>query len=157
MGHILDVTQGILMCLSRFWSIKFCFLVYIYIYVFYYIYSNSHTCTHTHTHTHIFIYVCMYMSSLVAPLVENLPTTQETTCQCKRCGNSPWVRKSPWRWKWLPTPVFLPGKSQRQRILEGYRPWGLKSSIKLIYIYSSNLMTHCNKWEGLATLEHSLL
>ena len=105
----------------------------------------------------ICIYVCMYMSSLVAPLVENLPTTQETTCQCKRCGNSPWVRKSPWRWKWLPTPVFLPGKSQRQRILEGYRPWGLKSSIKLIYIYSSNLMTHCNKWEGLATLEHSLL
>ena len=24
---------------------------------------------------------------------------------------SPWVRKIPWRRKWLPTPVFLPGKS----------------------------------------------
>ena len=22
---------------------------------------------------------------------------------------NPWVRKSPWRWKWQPTPVFLPG------------------------------------------------
>ena len=26
----------------------------------------------------------------------------------KRCGFDPWVRKSPWRRKWQPTPVFLP-------------------------------------------------
>ena len=26
-----------------------------------------------------------------------------------------WVRKSPWRRKWQPTPVFLPGESQGQR------------------------------------------
>ena len=25
----------------------------------------------------------------------------------------PWVRKIPWRRKWGPTPVFLPGKSPR--------------------------------------------
>lgn len=29
--------------------------------------------------------------------------------------------------------------------------------ISNLYIYSFNLMTHCNKWEGLATLEQSLL
>ena len=28
----------------------------------------------------------------------------------KRCGFDPWVGKIPWSRKWLPTPVFLPGK-----------------------------------------------
>ena len=32
--------------------------------------------------------------------------------------------KTPWRRKWQPTPVFLPGKSHGQRSLEGYSPWG---------------------------------
>ena len=31
-----------------------------------------------------------------------------------------------WRRKWQPTPVFLPGKSQGQRRLAGYSPWGHK-------------------------------
>ena len=30
----------------------------------------------------------------------------------------------PWRRKWQPTPVFLPGKSHGQRSLVGYSPWG---------------------------------
>jgi len=34
--------------------------------------------------------------------------------------------KSPWRRKWQPTPVFLPGESHGQRSLEGYSPWGGK-------------------------------
>ena len=29
---------------------------------------------------------------------------------------------------WQPTPVFLPGKSHRQRSLIGYSPWGCKES-----------------------------
>ena len=29
----------------------------------------------------------------------------------------------PWRKKWQPTPVFLPGKSHGQRSLAGYVPW----------------------------------
>ena len=32
----------------------------------------------------------------------------------------------PWRRKWQPTPVFLPGKSHRQRRLVGYRLWSRK-------------------------------
>ena len=32
----------------------------------------------------------------------------------------------PWRRKWQPTPVFLPGKSHRQSSLESYSPWGRK-------------------------------
>ena len=46
----------------------------------------------------------MYMASLVAQIIENLP----------KCGGpwfSPWVAKIPWRRVWQPTPVFLSGKS----------------------------------------------
>ena len=37
---------------------------------------------------------------------------------------NPWVGKIPWRKKWQPSPVFLPGESHGQRNLAGYRPWG---------------------------------
>ena len=45
-----------------------------------------------------------------------------------RCGFDPSVRKIPWRQKWQPTPVFLPGESHGQRSLAGYSPWGCKES-----------------------------
>ena len=51
---------------------------------------------------------------------------KESTCQCKRRGFDPWVRKIPWRRKWPPAPVFLPGKSHGQRCLVGYSPWVAK-------------------------------
>ena len=54
---------------------------------------------------------------------------KEPACQCrrhKRCGFDPWVGKIPWRRGWQPIPVFLSGKSHRQRSLEGYAPQGLK-------------------------------
>ena len=46
----------------------------------------------------------------------------------RRCGFDPWVRKIPWRRKWQPTPVFLPGKSHGQWSLAGYSAWGHKES-----------------------------
>ena len=48
-------------------------------------------------------------------MVKNLPV---------RYGFNPWVRKMPWRRKWQPTPVFLPGEFHGQRSLVGYSPWG---------------------------------
>ena len=54
---------------------------------------------------------------------------KESACQwrrCKRCDLNPWVGKIPWRRKWQPTPVFLPGKFHRQRNLAGYSLWGHK-------------------------------
>ena len=51
---------------------------------------------------------------------------KESACQCRRCWFHPWVGKIPWTRKWQPTPVFLPGKSHRQRSLMGYSPWGHK-------------------------------
>ena len=50
----------------------------------------------------------------------------ESTWLCRRLRFSLWVRKIPWRRKWQPTPVFLPGEFHGQRGLEGYSPWGHK-------------------------------
>ena len=48
---------------------------------------------------------------------------EESTCRCRRPGFHPWVGKIPWRMKWQPTPVFLPGESQGQGSLVGCRVW----------------------------------
>ena len=53
----------------------------------------------------------------------------ESTCQCGRCKRhhfNPWVRKIPWRRKWQPVRVFLPGEFHGQRSLVGYSPRGRK-------------------------------
>ena len=50
---------------------------------------------------------------------------KESTCNTGDLGLIP-VWKIPWRRKWQPTPVSLPGKSHGQRSLEGYSPWGRK-------------------------------
>ena len=51
---------------------------------------------------------------------------KESACQCRKPGFHLWVYKFPWRRKWQPTPVFLPGKSHGRRSLVDYSPWGLK-------------------------------
>ena len=43
-------------------------------------------------------------------------------------GFDSWLRKIPWRKKWQPTPVLLPGESYGWRSLVGYNPWGCKES-----------------------------
>ena len=63
--------------------------------------------------------------------VEGLGFAGGSDCVCLQCGRlgfDPWVGKIPWSRKWQPTPVFLPGKSHRQRRLVGYSPWGGKES-----------------------------
>ena len=56
--------------------------------------------THTHTHTHTDM-----QGSMMARLVKNLRAVQET--QIGSLGGT-----MPWRRKWQPTPVFLPGESR---------------------------------------------
>ena len=48
----------------------------------------------------------------------------------------------PWRRKWLPTPVFLVGKSHGQRSLAGYSPWCRKSWTRLIELTCAHTHTH---------------
>jgi len=53
-------------------------------------------------------------------VVENPPANEGDI------GLDPWVRKIPWRRKWQPTSVFLPGKFHGQRNLAAYNPWVAK-------------------------------
>ena len=55
----------------------------------------------------------------MAQTVNNMPAMQET--QIQSLG-----QEDPWRKKWQPTPLFLPGEFHRQRNLAGYSPWGHK-------------------------------
>ena len=75
------------------------------------------------------------LQSMVSQRVEHneWPSTghsgKEPSSPCrrrKRCGFNPWVREIPWRRKWQPTPVFLPGESHGQRSPAGYSPWDRK-------------------------------
>ena len=66
----------------------------------------------------------LYLShwvSQVAQRLKHLPAMREA-----------WVRslgqEDPWRRKWQPTPVFLPGESHGRRSLVGYSPQGRKES-----------------------------
>ena len=52
------------------------------------------------------------------------------------------VQKIPWRRKWQPTSVLLPGKSRGQRSLAGYSPWGRT-------IAGHDLATETRSLEGL--------
>ena len=49
---------------------------------------------------------------------------KESACQCSSCDFSLWDRKIPWRRKWQPTPVFLPGKFHGQRSLAKLQSMG---------------------------------
>ena len=45
---------------------------------------------------------------------------KEFPSQCRRHRFDPWVGKIPWRRKWQPTPVFLPGELHGQRSLASH-------------------------------------
>ena len=68
--------------------------------------------------------------SLGGSVVKNPPAMQET-----------WIRplgQIPWRRKWQPTPIFLPGEFHGQRSPAGYSPWGRKR-------VRDNLVTNDNR------------
>ena len=66
---------------------------------------------------------------------------KESACNAGDQGPIPELGKIPWRRKWHPTPVFLPGKSYGWRSLAGYSPWGHKQSNtteRLAYLLGSH-------------------
>ena len=79
-------------------------------------------------------------------VVKNLPANAGNTGDR---GFNPWVGKSPWRKKWQPIPVLLPGKSHGQRSLAGNNPCGHReldmtgvTSYTHTYIYRNDLYRH---------------
>ena len=61
---------------------------------------------------------------IVSPL--DFPGISVVKNPSANAGDASSIRKIPWRSKWQPTPVFLPGKSHGQTSLVGYGPWGHK-------------------------------
>ena len=59
---------------------------------------------------------------LLHGLAGSVPLTPPEKPLLQEMWVNPWVRKMPWRRKWQPTPVFLPGKSNGQG-----KPGGLQS------------------------------
>ena len=86
------------------------------------------------------------MTSLVAQMVK-------VCLQRERPGFNPWVGKIPWRRKWQPTRVFLPGESKGWRNLAGYSPWGHKeshnwaTSLSLSFSFICKAMTLSNSFK----------
>ena len=62
---------------------------------------------------------------------------KKSTCQRRRQGFDPWVGKIPWRWKWQPTPVFLPGKLHGHKSLMGYSSLACKE-------FTTSECVHCS-------------
>ena len=52
-------------------------------------------------------------------------------------------REIPWTMKWLPTPIFLPGKSHRQRSMVGYSPWCCKRLVEKSWNIPKHIENHC--------------
>ena len=65
---------------------------------------------------------CTHYKGLISP--PRASQVSQWACQGRRCWFNPWVRKIPWRRKGQPTPVFLPGKSHRQKSGAGLQPLG---------------------------------
>ena len=63
------------------------------------------------TNSHLFYYIISFPGGL---------GSKEYACRGRRhrrCGFDPWVGKIPWRRKWQPALVLLPGKSHGSRSL----------------------------------------
>ena len=84
-------------------------------------------------YTGIIIQLCFLWASLVTQMVKNVPSVQETRFD-------PWIRKIPWRRKWLPTQVLLPGEFHGQRSLVDSSPWGCR--VRHDWVTSTLTHTH---------------
>ena len=72
---------------------------------------------------------------------------KESACQCRRRGFDPWVGKIPWRRKWQPNPVFLPGKSMDRGACQTTVHGVTKSQTQLIRTHTHTHTHTGNKLE----------
>ena len=79
-----------------------------------------------------------------------------TACNAGDLGSIPGLGRFPWRRKWQPTPVFLPGESHGQRSLVGYSPRGHKESDTTEWLHSlTHSLTQENKPRKLLSKNYS--
>ena len=82
-----------------------------------------------------------YIYPLVAQRLKRLPPMQET-----RIWSLGW--EDPWRRKWQPIPVFLPGEAYGRRSLVGYSPLGCKESDVTVWLHSLTHSHHMSRMKG---------
>ena len=74
----------------------------------------------------------------------------------RRQGYDPWVGKIPWRRKWQPTPVFLPGKSHGLRRLLGCGPQCCKESDTTEHVHMhTHTCTHAHTYTHARVCTHT--
>ena len=71
--------------------------------------------------------------------------SKESAFQCRSPGFNPWVRKIPWRRKWLLTPVFLPVEFHGQRVWWGATHGATKSRPRVndSHLHYPGVFTDC--------------
>jgi len=79
-------------------------------------------------------------ASQVALVVRSPPAMQEI----RETRVWPLDQEDPWRRKWQPTPVFLPGESHGRRSLAGCRLWGHKKWTRVST--TAKFSNSCDKW-----------
>ena len=74
-------------------------------------------------------------------------------------GSIPGSGRFPWRRKWQPTPVFLPGESHGRRNLMGYSPRGRKEldRTEWLHFHFHNRMQVGGFPKGIAVIKNDLL
>ena len=85
--------------------------------------------------------------SLVVQMVKNPPAKKKKTQNppaMQETGFNPWVRKTPWRRAWQPTPAFLPGESHGQRSLVGSQRVGHDSRLSTAQPQQPFLLSPCD-------------
>ena len=85
-----------------------------------------------HYHHYLILEQCYHLQMMnTFADIEGFPGStsgKESACQFirhKRCEFDPWFWKIPWRRKWQPTPVFLPGEIPRTEKSGGLQSMGL--------------------------------
>jgi len=71
----------------------------------------------------------IYLRNIYTQCINDFPggsDSKESACNAGEPRFNTWVGKIPWRRKWQPTLVFLPGKSHGHRSPVGYNPRGFR-------------------------------
>ena len=74
---------------------------------------------------YVFYQCIIYIGILLPYISPGGSDGKESACNAGDPGLIPGLG-IPWRRKWQPIPVFLPGEFNGQRSLAGYSPWGRK-------------------------------
>ena len=77
------------------------------------------------------LFYCLFIVTVLG-LSWDFPGGSEVKASARNAGDLgsiPGSGRFPWRRKWQPIPVFLPGESHGQRSLVGYSPRGRKESV----------------------------